>query len=540
MPAGSDNFLKLLLDNQVLVLFAVITTGLALGAVRIKRISLGTSGVIFSALAFGALGCSVPAGIGTVGLVLFVYCVGLAAGPTFFRVFAQRGATFVKLGLVLIFLGAATAVVTAWLLKVPTDLAAGIFAGAMTSTPALAAALEYLPEPGAVTIGYGLAYPVGVVAVVLLVQVLPRLLRQRIDEQDTGGGNGLPRIETVLVEVVNPAVCGKPLAEIHFIADQHCQVTRVMEEGNLEPVQPGLVLEPGMHLMLIGCRPELDTVTEYLGRVSDRHYTIDTESERMRVVVTAREAIGRTLAELAIRRRFHVTVSRVVRHDIEFIPSAGTRIEHTDVLIVIGEAEDLKRFSDFAGHRARALDETDLIYLGLGITLGAVAALFPIVLPGLAPFTLGMAGGPLLVALIIGHTGRIGRVHGHVPRAARNLLQNIGLIFFLAGAGAGAGSELLSVLADQGLALIAMAALTCIVPMVGGLFFARLVLKLDLLEILGGICGGMTSTPGLGTITSRTDSELPVVSYAGVYPVALIMMTLVVQAVIAVLSRLVG
>lgn len=537
-----ESFLGMLLGNPLFVLFAAIAAGLAIGNIRIKGVSLGTSGVIFSALALGAIGCELPSGIGTVGLVLFVYCVGLAAGPTFFRVFARQGSTFAKLGALLISLGAATAILFAWLFKIPTELAAGIFAGSMTSTPALAAALEFSQDASAVSIGYGIAYPLGVIAVILMVQLLPRLLRTDLTEvaRRQGSTDDGQTLSRMLVEVLNPVVCGKSVAKVDFIAAECCQITRVLAGERLAPITSEMIFTAGQHLLVVGQRDNLVHVAEFLGQRSDRHYFMDTESERDRIVATSSQITGKTLAELGVRRNYGVTIAQITRHDIDFVPRATTEIQHTDVLLTIGEPQQLKKFAEFAGHRSRVLDETDMIYLAVGITLGVVLGLFPIVVPGIAPFTLGLAGGPLLVALAVGHYGRIGRIRGHIPRAARNLLQSIGLIFFLASAGVSAGGQLLSVLQEHGGGLIAMAVAVTVVPLAGGYLFASRFLKLNLLEILGSICGGMTSTPGLGAVASRTESDIPAISYAAVYPVALILVTLVVQVVIAALRWLGG
>ncbi|HNY86903.1 MAG TPA: hypothetical protein PKL54_03415, partial [Candidatus Hydrogenedentes bacterium] len=195
-----------LLGNPMIALFAVIGAGMLFGRIQVFGVSFGSSGVIFSALLLGGVGYGIPAGIGNLGLVLFVYCVGLTAGPTFFRVFKQEGANLAKLGAVIILAGAATTVVCAWLFKVPVDLAAGVLAGSMTSTPALASALDALNHNPNVSVGYGIAYVYGVVGVVLFVQLVPRMLGYNLEEEvrRAGKGGGGRRIERVVIEVLNP------------------------------------------------------------------------------------------------------------------------------------------------------------------------------------------------------------------------------------------------------------------------------------------------------------------------------------------------
>ena len=244
----------------------------------------------------------------------------------------------------------------------------------------------------------------------------------------------------------------------------------------------------------------------------------------MRVVVTSPEVVGKTLAELSLRTLHGVTVARVYRHGVEFVPRPDTPIHYGNMLQVVGEPENLRAFAALAGHRARAYDETDLLSVGVGLVAGVLLGMVSFGLGG-SQLSLGMAGGPLLVALVLGHFGRIGPVAGYLPRASRLLLQELGLVFFLADAGVKAGGQLVPVLSQYSASLLGAAAGIAFIPMVAGFVVARWALRMDLLQSLGAICGGMTSTPGLGVITSRTDHETPVISYATIYPVALILLT---------------
>ena len=501
---------------------------MALGRLNLAGLSLGSSGVIFSALLLGYLGRGIPAGIGSLGLVLFVYCVGIGAGPRFFRVFMRRGKKLAILGLVLVVTGGGIAFGVGRLLGLPVDLTLGMFAGAMTSTPALAAALEALPPGGKTAVGYGLAYPFGVIGVVLFVQLLPRLLHRSIQQLEEQAGpteddKGL--VVHQLVEVQNPALAGKKLHEVSFISENNCLVSRALRGKDLEPVTGDLTLEVGQLLLVLGREQELDAVVQALGQRSTRtDCVLETERHRMRVVATSPEVIGRTLAELRLRTNHKVTVVRVDRHGHEFVPRPDTPVEYGTRLMVVGEPEDLRAFAEHAGHRERAFDETDILGVGAGIIAGVLLGLVSFGL-GENQMSLGMAGGPLVVALVLGHFGRLGPVAGSLPRASRLLMQELGLVFFLADAGVNAGGQLLPVLREHSGALLGGASIIAFVPMTVGYLTARYLLRMDVLQTLGGICGGMTSTPGLGVITSRTDHEGPVISYAAVYPVSLVLLT---------------
>jgi len=533
--------------NPVLVLFTTLLLGLSFGKIKICGLSFGSSGVLFAALLLGHFGFRIPSGIGKIGLVLFVFCVGLSAGPGFFSAFAKKGIDFVKLSLVAVLSGAVIAFFVAKILNINADLVAGIFAGALTSTPALAAAMEALPEQsGMVSIGYGIAYPFGVIGVVLFIQLLPRILKQdlqQIADQLENGENGASRsvkeseIMRTAVEVLNPSLFGKIIAEdIALTNVAACCISRVLKNGRFVPLQASTAFEKGQILLVISRKQHLEFIVEHLGRKSDVEQVIDADNERMEVVLTAPEFIGKTLAELNPLKNHGVTVSRIIRNGTPFIGANDIALENGDTLIGVGALQDLHSFAKTAGHKTKALHVTDIVSLAAGISLGVLLGMLPIQLPGMKPFSLGMAGGPLFLALILGHFGRIGSIYATMPKASNMLLMDLGLVFFLASAGIKAGGSLVSVLMEHGAVLILAGALITILPMLSSYFIAVKFWKMNILEALGGICGGMTSTPALGILSNKVDSSVPVTSYATAYPVALILMTVCAQILITILS----
>ncbi len=520
--------------REILALCTVIGMGLALGKVSWRGISLGTSGVLFTALAAGHFGFHVPPIAGVLGIVLFVYCLGLGAGPSFLRMVFQQGKALAVMAVSMI----ASAGLVAWLvgrgLGLSADLASGLFAGALTSTPALAAATERLPADSDVAVGYGIAYPFGVVGVILFVQLAPRLLsrlspRSRGDDEEVAD---VP-ITRVLVRVANPSVAGKALRDVAVLSRTNCQVSRVLVDEQLQPIPSAFLLELGQRVLVVGAQDELGDVIEVLGeRCEIENHVLDVEQHRRRIVVSGRELIGQSLRELHLRSRFGVTITRINRQDIEFVPSPEERIQFGDILIAVGQSEGLDRFVSFAGHRERTVDETDLISLAAGLMLGVVLGQVKFVYNNEA-ISLGMAGGPLLVGLVLGHLGRVGPIVARMPRAARLLLGEAGLALFLAQAGSQAGGSFLPVLSEHGLSLGLASIAIVAVPMIVGSLVAKYGLRLGTLETLGGICGAMTSTPGLGALTSSIDSSRPATSYATVYPLALVLVTLLAPVLIA-------
>lgn len=527
--------MSVLVNNPLLCLFAIIAVGLILGSVQIKGISLGASGVIFSSLIFGMLGCTIPKGVGTLGIVLFVYAVGVGAGPGFFRIFAKQGVGLAKLGLIITASGAAVTTLFAFLFHVPADLSVGVFAGALTSTPALAAASNAASDAGAVSVGYGIAYPFGVIGVVLFVQFIPKLLGINLNDEAKKEPPSQPPIIRVLVEIQNPLLFGKKACDISLPSESGCCLSRVLQGEVLSPITSNTVLDQGMHVLVIGEENTVDNLISFLGKKS-RHSSFINADTRKKVVITSSDFVGKSLKSLDLLSRFGLVVSRIWRNGVEFVPKPSTVLQQTDIVTAVGLPENIEQFMSRAGHRKRVLHETDLIAAAVGIGAGLLLGMMPISLTGGKGFSLGPAGGPLIMGLIMSHFGKIGRIRGYIPPAARLMMMNLGLVFFLSKAGISAGAKLLDILASHGGVLIVMAIAVTLIPMFIGYIFARRVQKLDILRALGGITGGMTSTPGLGALTDAVDSETPAVSYASAYPVALILMTLFAQIILHVLG----
>lgn len=529
-----------LFGNPLISLFFIIALGLALGNVSYKGLSFGSSAVLFVALFFGALGYGVPQGIGQLGLVLFVYCVGISAGTRFFSTIAKQGTRLAKLSACIVLTGAAATILLAVILDVPPDIAVGIFAGALTSTPALATALESFRGSSAlVPVGYSIAYPFGVVGVVLFVQLLPRMMGKDVDAEAKkldSKDAAQPRISSCMVEVTNQNIFGRRIADVGLIHSNHVQISRVLSGDRLVPLKYDDTFAANQHLLLVGEEKRIELIIDFLGRKSTKSIVVDADRERRQLVVTSREFAGKTLRELSLLKRFGVVVSRISRNDITFVPDDETEIENLDQLTTVGTPEDLQRFSEAVGHRTQAVQETDILSLSTGIIVGILLGLMPITLPGTKGFTLGLAGGPLIVALVLGHFGRIGPIVGFIPRPSRLLLRELGLVLFLADAGVRGGGGVLAAIEQYGFKVLLMSLVVTVLPMLAGALLSFRVFRCNLAEALGGICGGMTSTPALGVVSSKTDSQVPVISYAAAYPVAMLLMIVCAEVIIKVLS----
>jgi len=511
------------------VLLGVIVIGLSLGRLSLFGVSLGTSAILFVALLAGHLGLTIPDGIGQLGLAIFVFCVGISAGPTFFRGLASRGRTMAILGAIIVVSGVAITWACARVLQIPAELAGGLMAGAMTSTPALGAITETSADRASVAVGFGVAYPMGIVGVVLFLQLALKFFRTPPDGNEPyvvdADADHSAAIQRRIVEIANPGIVGKRPGELIILSESNCQISRVKLDTRWRPTPPEYVFQLGEQVLLVGALDELTPVAETLGILRDGDVALlDADRERKVVVVTSHDIYGKTLQELRLRSRYGVTVARIRRHDIEFVPSSRTRIEFGDMLTLVGEPVSLVKLERTVGHRPRTLNETDLLSLAIGLGAGILVGNLALDVGGLS-ISLGIAGGPLAVGLVLGHFRRIGPVRGSFPAAAQLLLTEGGLALFLTDAGVGAGENVAAVLTQHGPLLLGAAGAIAIIPLVIGFCVARFAFRLSLLQALGATCGGMTSTPGLAVLTGASDSSQPVTSYVAAYPVALVLIT---------------
>jgi putative transport protein len=515
--------------SPTITLLSIIAAGLALGRLSVLGISFGSSAILFVALVAGHFKQTIPSGIGTLGLALFVFCVGLSAGPTFFRGLASQGRAMATLGGMIVLLGGIVTWLSATLFDLPPELAGGLMAGAMTSTPALGAISETVADPAKVAVGFGVAYPIGIVAIVLFVQLAMKWMpRENVDESKHALQimEDSESIHRQAIEIANPGVVGRSPNDMAIFADANCQISRLLIDDRWRPLPSPYEFAMGDRLLLVGQERDIREVADTLGVIRDDNGTvIDADRERKTVVVTSPNFYGRSLKDLSLRSQHGVTVARIRRHEIEFVPSGQTVIEFGDTLTLVGEPMALKKIESVVGHRLRALNETDLLSLAGGLICGILLGEVALNVAGLS-ISLGTAGGPLMVGIILGHFRRIGPIRGSFPPAAQLLLTEGGLALFLADAGVTAGENVVAELTQHGFILCAVAASIAIIPMVIGFFVSRKVMRLTWLQALGTTCGGMTSTPGLAVLTGATESSQPVTSYVAAYPIALVAITI--------------
>ena len=528
------------MQHPVVVTLAMITLGLALGQIRIAGIGLGASGVLFAALVYGAI-VKVEMGpikaLGDFGVVLFVYAIGLQAGGRFIRTLRNQGWEPFVIGLATVLIGAVAAGAVGALLGLSRAFSVGIFAGALTSTPALAAAAEAANDPN-VAVAYGLAYPIGVIGVVLFAQLIPKVFTSDdarvtvIDKRDLDD-----QIHQRCFLVQNPGCTERPLGELALHDMVDANISRVMRGGEVLAPSADFKLAKEDIILAVGTSPALERLRLLVGPTIPAEVELkETPNVVARdILLTEDRFAGRSLQRLHVHSAYNVVITRVRRDTFEFVPRGDFVLEIGDQIRAVGYEPDVRQFAAIAGATERRVHETGIPTFAAGLLVGMIVGLLPIPIPGLGEVKLGLAGGPLFAGLLFGHIGRIGQFRIYVPMAARFLMRELGLVLFLMSTGLGAGQNALVVLQEQGVELAITAFVSVLVALVAGFGLARFMFGRSIARGLGLTCGAMTSTPGLGVATSQYPGDETTLAYASVYPIALLAMTVIAQLLYIVL-----
>jgi putative transport protein len=533
-----------LFAQKMLVLFAILALGSWVGQLSFHGLTLGAAGVLFTALVFGHFGMTIPSEIMELGLLLFVYAVGLQAGPRFFRTFRRHGLQFVIIALAVAGVGVLVTVLVARFLRLPFQLASGLYTGAMTCTPALAAAIDVVERiaPGSsasVSVGYGIAYPYSMIGVVLLIQVLPRLLRRELRQEEAEWLQEKQKEEPGLVarqyRLTNPNCEGKRVSEINPHRMMVANISRVKRGERVFAATPDIVLHLGDVVMVVGPLDELDKMSLLLGDETQERMDVNTDVLSVDVEVTEDGLTGKPLSQMRAWERYNVVITRIRRQGQEIAPTGHNTLEMGDHIRVVGEQAAVKAFTPLVHGAARKADETNMVPFLVGLLLGIGLGAVPLNLPNGIQVRLGSAGGAFLVSLLVGHFGGIGRLRLYVPAAAKNLSRELGLMLFLAGAGVNAGAHFVEILRQQGASLLIAGALITTLSVLAGLLIMHLVYRMNVLSTMGSLCACMTNPPGLGAANTQTETDLPTLSYASVYPVALIFKIVFAQLLVEVL-----
>jgi putative transport protein len=543
--------IRLLLDNPLLLLFVVAAIGYPLGRLKLWGSSLGVAGVLFAGLGIGALhpDLKLPEVVYMLGLSVFVYTVGLSSGPGFFSSFRRKGLRDNILVLSIVLLGAIL-VLGAWrLLHLRPALAAGLFTGSMTCTPALAGQLDFLkrwaplgardPMLSDPVVAYSIAYPMGVLGVILAVNVLRRLWRVdlAVEHEHLRGLGAHDRLVSRTVLITRPVHSGETMGALIRRHRWDVVFGRVDHDGRLSVITADTVIGIGDRMSVVGAEGEVERVISHLGTQSIKEIDLDRrEVDYRRVFVSNPQIAGRRIRDLKVIQRYGAIVTRIKRGDDEFLPHPDTVLELGDRVRILAAPERLQEVADFFGDSFRALSEIDVLTFSLGLACGLLVGIIPIPLPGNVVFTLGFAGGPLVVGLVLGWLSRTGPMVWTLPYNANLTLRQIALILFLAGVGTRAGYSFVTTLTQGGglAVFLAGAAITFAVA-TATLWIGYRLLKIPMTLMLGVLAGVQTQSAVLGFALEQTGNDLPTLGYSTAYPVATVAKILVGQMILSIM-----
>lgn len=532
-----------LLTKDYFVLFLVIGLGTAIGNVRIKGISFDTSAVIFVAIFFGYLynlygvNFSIPPIIQSVGLVLFIYTIGMQAGPSFFSSFKEQGTTLLVLAGTTVITGGITAVAISYIYDVDMNMMSGLLTGALTSTPGLAASIEASDSPLA-SIGYGIAYPFGVLGVILFVKLAPALFRVNMQDEEnnfaTISRSNTPPVINKNLLITNENVNGKTIEELKIRFMTKANISRIMKPNQV-PFSPtsSTVLEKGDIIKAVGTVNALSRIEILLGKVTDIEIPRSGLYEVKWYVVSNHNVVNKTIQELNLLENYSATITQIKRASIDLAPHPTNRIKYGDKILISSSKGNVPAVTQLFGNSLKRIEQTSFLPVAFGIAIGVLIGALAIPL-GSIELKLGLTGGVLLASIFLSWKGKFAGVIWNLSSSANRILRQFGLLMFLTPVGLSAGKSLVPAIQEHGAILFIYGALITLIPMIVTVLVGRFILKINFLSILGALTGGMTSTPGLSATDSMTESEAPQVAYAAVYPFSLVLI-IVIAEIMAVL-----
>lgn len=537
----------------VLILAGVATLGLAAGHVKVRGIRLGVAGVLFAGILFGHLHLTLsPETLGFVrdfGLILFVYTIGIQVGPGFLTSLRRQGLPLNALAVGIVLCGALLTIASSKLMHIDMAAAVGIFAGATTNTPSLGAAQEALKQmpgfdpaqAGLPALGYAAAYPFGIIGIILAMVIVRSL--SRIDaakeaaafarEQDIGN----EPLQRMSIRVRNPNLIGLRLHEIPSKDALGVVISRVKYLGEAEVIAAtaDTVLHEGDLVLAVGTPSGLREFCLIVGTESPEDLMETPGSVTFeRLVVTRKAILGKTIRELKLTQQYGVTVTRVMRADVELSAIPQLKLQFGDTLQVVGKEADIAKVVSVLGNSIKDLNRTNFMPMFIGIGLGILLGLYPVSFANMPmPVRLGLAGGPLIAAIVLSRIGRIGTLLWYMPLNANLALRELGITLFLACAGLKAGEHFFQVLfTTQGLQWIACGAVITLVPLLLAAWVGRFFMKLNFINLCGLLSGSMTDPPALAFANAINNSDAPSVAYATVYPLTMVVRILVAQLLV--------
>lgn len=547
-----EAFLEPTMEQAVIIISLVSALGLYLGRIKIFGISLGITFVFFAGIFAGHLGIVVNKDMlyfaQSFGLILFVYALGLQVGPGFFSSLKKGGVAMNMMGLGVILLGLIMTVSLHWVTGVSLSNMVGLLCGAVTNTPALGAAQQALLQIDPantkgvtdMALACAVAYPLGVVGVILAIIILRALFADKKqkdlkEQRDT---------TTYVAEfhVSNPAIYEKSIKDVMKLTDKHFVISRVWRNGKVSIPTSDTLLHEHDHLLIISVKSDVENIKVLFGEQENVDWNkadidwnaIDSQLISRRIAVTRNRVNGVKLGSLRLRNLYGINITRVNRAGIDLLASPDLRLQIGDRLTIVGEANSVNTVGKILGDEIKRLNNPNLLAVFIGISLGMLLGALPITLPGMStPVKLGIAGGPIIVGILMGAFGPRFHLTTYTTMSANLMLRQLGIIIYLAGLGIDSGVHFFeTVFRAEGLLWIGLGFLLTIVPVLIVGFIASQFFKLDYAHNVGMLCGSMANPMALSYANTTVDGDEPSVSYATVYPLSMFIRVISAQLVL--------
>lgn len=542
------------IGHSILLLSFVIAAGIQLGKIKVFGVSLGITLVLFVGIILGHFGFTINHNVihffKEFGLILFVYSVGMQVGPGFFSSFKKGGITLNLLACGIVFLGVVTAVILHYTTGIPMPTMVGILSGAVTNTPGLGAAQQaysdmYGTADNTIALGYAVAYPLGVIGIILSIMFIRYAFRvnfdkenEQLDNEDSSHANEAKPISLV---VKNPAIFGKTVGELSGLLEHRdFVISRIWHDNNkqIEIASANAVLHENDKVFVITTEQDADTIKTFVGEVIDmeRKQWIRMESQfiNRRILVTKPELNGKRLGQLKLRQLYGINITRINRAGVDLVATPHLTLQVGDRVNVVGTETAVTNVEKELGNSMKRLNEPNLITIFIGIALGIVLGSIPITFPGIPqPVKLGLAGGPLIVAILISRFGYKYKLITYTTQSANLMLREIGITLFLACVGISAGDGFVDTIVNNGgFAWIGYGFIITTVPLLIIGCIGRYFCKVNYFTLMGLIAGSTTDPPALAYSNATAGNDAPSVGYATVYPLTMFLRVLTAQLLI--------
>ncbi|HCI8885778.1 TPA: putative transporter [Klebsiella pneumoniae] len=533
---------EIALTVSVLALVAVV--GLWIGNVKIRGVGFGIGGVLFGGIIVGhfvdqagvTLSSPMLHFIQEFGLILFVYTIGIQVGPGFFASLRVSGLRLNLFAILIVILGGLVTAVLHKLFNIPLPVVLGNFSGAVTNTPALGAGQQILRDLGVpfevvdqMGMSYAMAYPFGICGILLTMWLVRLFFRINVEKEaqrfEESSGNGHAHLHTINVRVENPNLNQMAIQDVPMLNSDNIVCSRLKRGELLMVPAPGTLIQAGDLLHLVGRPEDLHNAQLVIGQeVATSLSTRGTDLKVERVVVTNEKVLGKKIRDLHVKQRYDVVISRLNRAGVELVASSSASLQFGDILNLVGRPEAIDAVAAELGNAQQKLQQVQMLPVFIGIGLGVLLGSIPLFIPGFpAALKLGLAGGPLIMALILGRIGSIGKLYWFMPPSANLALRELGIVLFLAVVGLKSGGDFVATLTQgDGLSWIAYGIFITAIPLLTVGILARMLAKMNYLTLCGMLAGSMTDPPALAFANNlHATSGAAALSYATVYPLVM-------------------